>query len=141
MIALRKREVSRYFPFLIIISLKISHKLQPLKENKFQITKSRYDSVDSYISQTWRNRPEYNDNPFAYDEPIYERLRNHGKINLYQCDFYFYLTFSLLVKVSTTCSQNILHIYLFATPLSFSVKWLTRMTPSAQITLRFVIPF
>ncbi|KIJ49563.1 hypothetical protein M422DRAFT_27931 [Sphaerobolus stellatus SS14] len=51
--------------------------LKPLQENKFRIPKSRYDSVDSYISQTWRNRPEYNDNPLPYDEAIYDRLRNH----------------------------------------------------------------
>ncbi|KAF8513160.1 glutamate-cysteine ligase-domain-containing protein [Hysterangium stoloniferum] len=52
--------------------------LKPLKENKFRIPKSRYDSVDSYLSQDWRNRPEYNDNPSPYDEEIYDRLRNHG---------------------------------------------------------------
>ena len=51
---------------------------QPLKENKFRIPKSRYDSVDSYLSQDWRNRPEYNDNPLPYDEAIYDRLRTHG---------------------------------------------------------------
>ena len=52
---------------------------QPLKENKFQIPKSRYDSVDLYISDDRINRPEYNDNPLPYDEKIYERLRKHGK--------------------------------------------------------------
>jgi len=52
--------------------------LKPLKENRFRIPKSRYDSVDSYISQDWRNRPEYNDNPLPYDEAIYDRLRAHG---------------------------------------------------------------
>ncbi|KAI0049977.1 glutamate-cysteine ligase catalytic subunit [Auriscalpium vulgare] len=52
--------------------------LKPLKENKKQIPKSRYDSVDWYLSETWMNRPEYNDNPFPIDEPIYDRLRNHG---------------------------------------------------------------
>ena len=51
---------------------------QPLKENRFRIPKSRYDSVDSYLSQDWRNRSEYNDNPLPYDEAIYERLRQHG---------------------------------------------------------------
>ncbi|THH19838.1 hypothetical protein EW146_g1373 [Bondarzewia mesenterica] len=52
--------------------------LKPLKENKFRIPKSRYDSVDLYISEEWMNRPEYNDNPLPYDESIYNRLREHG---------------------------------------------------------------
>ncbi|KAF4621325.1 hypothetical protein D9613_000487 [Agrocybe pediades] len=52
--------------------------LKPLKENKFRIPKSRYDSVDLYISDDWINRPEYNDNPLPYDEAIYDRLRKHG---------------------------------------------------------------
>jgi len=51
---------------------------KPLKENKFRIPKSRYDSVDLYLSENWSNRPEYNDNPAPYDEGIYERLRDHG---------------------------------------------------------------
>ncbi|KDR75147.1 hypothetical protein GALMADRAFT_268698 [Galerina marginata CBS 339.88] len=52
--------------------------LKPLKENRFQIPKSRYDSVDLYISDDWINRPEYNDNPLPYDKSIYDRLRQHG---------------------------------------------------------------
>ena len=54
--------------------------LQPLNENKFRIPKSRYDSVDLYISDHWMNRPEYNDSPLPYDEPIYDRLRAHGTL-------------------------------------------------------------
>ncbi|KAI0066042.1 glutamate-cysteine ligase catalytic subunit [Artomyces pyxidatus] len=52
--------------------------LKPLKDNKFQIPKSRYDSIDWYLSESWMNRPEYNDNPFPYDTSIYDRLREHG---------------------------------------------------------------
>ncbi|KAH7916569.1 glutamate-cysteine ligase-domain-containing protein [Hygrophoropsis aurantiaca] len=52
--------------------------LKPLKENKFQIPKSRYDSVDLYISTDWINKPAYNDNVVPYDESIYNRLREHG---------------------------------------------------------------
>ncbi|KAF7298226.1 Glutamate-cysteine ligase catalytic subunit [Mycena chlorophos] len=52
--------------------------LKPLKESRFLIPKSRYDSVDLYISTDSRNRPEYNDNPLPYDENIYGRLRGHG---------------------------------------------------------------
>ncbi|KAJ7703240.1 glutamate-cysteine ligase catalytic subunit [Mycena rosella] len=52
--------------------------LKPLDSSRFQIPKSRYDSVDLYISTDWINRPEYNDNPLPYDESIYTRLRKHG---------------------------------------------------------------
>ncbi|KAH7925518.1 GCS-domain-containing protein [Leucogyrophana mollusca] len=52
--------------------------LKPLKENKFQIPKSRYDSVDLYISSDWINKPAYNDNVVPYDEAIYKRLLDHG---------------------------------------------------------------
>ena len=54
--------------------------LQSLKENKFRIPKSRYDSVDLYISDHWMNRPEYNDNALPYDAAIYDRLRAHGTL-------------------------------------------------------------
>ncbi|KAH9992488.1 glutamate-cysteine ligase catalytic subunit [Russula vinacea] len=50
----------------------------PLKENRMQIPKSRYDSVDLYISENWMNRPEYNDNPLPIDQGIYDRMREHG---------------------------------------------------------------
>ena len=54
--------------------------LQPLNKNKCRIPKSRYDSVDLYISDHWMNRPEYNDSPLPYDEVIYDRLRAHGTL-------------------------------------------------------------
>ncbi|KAG8948493.1 hypothetical protein FRC04_009701 [Tulasnella sp. 424] len=52
--------------------------LKPLKSNQYVIPKSRYDSVDSYLSSDPPCRPEYNDNVFLYDQPIYERLINAG---------------------------------------------------------------
>ncbi|KAG9046203.1 hypothetical protein FS837_004874 [Tulasnella sp. UAMH 9824] len=52
--------------------------LKPLKNNQFVIPKSRYDSVDSYLSSDPPCRPEYNDNVFLYDQPIYERLIEAG---------------------------------------------------------------
>ncbi|TFK26502.1 glutamate-cysteine ligase catalytic subunit [Coprinopsis marcescibilis] len=52
--------------------------LEPLKNDRFRIPKSRYDSVDLYLSEDWVNRPEYNDTYVPYDEAIYDRLRNHG---------------------------------------------------------------
>ncbi|EAU91452.2 glutamate-cysteine ligase catalytic subunit [Coprinopsis cinerea okayama7 len=52
--------------------------LKPLKNDRFRIPKSRYDSVDLYLSEDWTNRPEYNDTYVPYDEAIFERLRKHG---------------------------------------------------------------
>jgi len=53
---------------------------QPLKDSRFVIPKSRYGSVNSYISEDPRNRPEYNDNPFPHDKGVYERLKTHGSL-------------------------------------------------------------
>ncbi|CAG8634171.1 7041_t:CDS:10 [Paraglomus brasilianum] len=52
--------------------------LEPLKKNKFVINKSRYDSIDSYISTDARLKQEYNDLPLVYDESIYKRLIDNG---------------------------------------------------------------
>ncbi|KAB0804942.1 hypothetical protein PPYR_01912 [Photinus pyralis] len=46
--------------------------LKPLKENKFVINKSRYDSIDSYLSES---SEKYNDVPLVYDRAIYDKLR------------------------------------------------------------------
>lgn len=47
----------------------------PLKENQFRINKSRYDSIDSYLSP---DGERYNDVPLIYDETNYQRLREGG---------------------------------------------------------------
>jgi len=52
--------------------------LEPLKNNRFVIPKSRYDSVNRYISTDKRLLPEYNDLPEVYDKDIYNRLINEG---------------------------------------------------------------
>ncbi|XP_063833871.1 glutamate--cysteine ligase [Ostrinia nubilalis] len=49
--------------------------LEPLKENKFRIQKSRYDSIDSYLSP---EHEKYNDIPIVHDAAIYRRLREGG---------------------------------------------------------------
>ncbi|GJQ86461.1 hypothetical protein Trydic_g10368 [Trypoxylus dichotomus] len=49
--------------------------LKPFKENKFVINKSRYDSIDSYLSPQGE---KYNDVPLVYDEVIFEKLKNGG---------------------------------------------------------------
>lgn len=46
--------------------------LKPLKENRFVIKKSRYDSIDSYLSE---QGDKYNDIEVVYDKAIYDRLR------------------------------------------------------------------
>lgn len=48
--------------------------LKPLKENKFVINKSRYDSIDSYLSPQGER---YNDVPLVYDQDIYNKLREN----------------------------------------------------------------
>ena len=56
---------------------------QPLQNNRYRIPKSRYDSVDLYISTDWINRPEYNDSYSPYDASIYGRLRKHGAYDVH----------------------------------------------------------
>lgn len=48
--------------------------LKPLEENKFVINKSRYDSIDSYLSPQGE---KYNDVPLIYDKEIYDKLREN----------------------------------------------------------------
>ncbi|KAH7108152.1 glutamate-cysteine ligase catalytic subunit [Auriculariales sp. MPI-PUGE-AT-0066] len=52
--------------------------LEPLKNSKYVIPKSRYASVDNYLSNDWINRPEYSDVPCPINEPIYQRLIDQG---------------------------------------------------------------
>lgn len=86
--------------FLILLS-------KPLKENKFVIPKSRYDSVDLYISNDWINRPEYNDNPLPHDEKIYERLRNHGELS-WHCTY----PSDLILGLDDLLSKHISHLFI-----------------------------
>ncbi|WVQ84399.1 hypothetical protein IAT38_006551 [Cryptococcus sp. DSM 104549] len=52
--------------------------LKPLKNNKYVIPKSRYDSVSLYISNDERNKPEYHDTPVPVNEDVRKRLVDHG---------------------------------------------------------------
>ncbi|KAJ0181262.1 hypothetical protein K1T71_003347 [Dendrolimus kikuchii] len=49
--------------------------LEALNNNKFRIHKSRYDSIDSYLSP---QNEKYNDIPIVHDPAIYRRLREGG---------------------------------------------------------------
>ncbi|XP_026473928.1 glutamate--cysteine ligase-like [Ctenocephalides felis] len=48
---------------------------KPLNENQFRINKSRYDSIDSYLSSQGER---YNDVELVYDTVIYDRLKAAG---------------------------------------------------------------
>merc|ERR1712130_294931 len=48
--------------------------LEPLKNNQFVIPKSRYDSIDSFLSNCCKKWDGYNDNEVLYDKEIYEQL-------------------------------------------------------------------
>lgn len=48
---------------------------QPLKNNKYRIFKSRYDSIDSYLSTCGE---KYNDIDLTIDEDIYAQLLGAG---------------------------------------------------------------
>ncbi|XP_020849516.1 glutamate--cysteine ligase catalytic subunit isoform X2 [Phascolarctos cinereus] len=49
--------------------------LEPLKNNSYRISKSRYDSIDSYLSKCGE---KYNDIDLTKDKEIYERLLKEG---------------------------------------------------------------
>ena len=50
--------------------------LQPLKNDQFVIAKSRYDSIDSYLSPCGEM---YNDIELIYDKDIYDQLKTAGR--------------------------------------------------------------
>ena len=52
--------------------------LEPLAEDKFVIPKSRYDSIDSFLSNCCKRWEGYNDIPVLYDHNIYQRLLDGG---------------------------------------------------------------
>uniref|UniRef100_A0A8C3WM62 Glutamate--cysteine ligase n=1 Tax=Catagonus wagneri TaxID=51154 RepID=A0A8C3WM62_9CETA len=49
--------------------------LEPLKNNSYRISKSRYDSIDSYLSECGE---KYNDIDLTKDKEIYEQLLQEG---------------------------------------------------------------
>ncbi|KAB0366706.1 hypothetical protein FD754_010862 [Muntiacus muntjak] len=49
--------------------------LEPLKNNHYRISKSRYDSIDSYLSECGE---KYNDIDLTKDKEIYEQLLQEG---------------------------------------------------------------
>jgi len=51
---------------------------EPLTSNKFVIPKSRYDSIDSYLSNCCQKWEGYNDIHIIYDEELYKTLLDGG---------------------------------------------------------------
>ncbi|KAK9236655.1 glutamate-cysteine ligase-domain-containing protein [Lipomyces kononenkoae] len=51
---------------------------RPLKNQRFVIPKSRYDSIDYYISQSRECRPEYNDLDLVMDDKLKKKLTDAG---------------------------------------------------------------
>ncbi|WWC88384.1 uncharacterized protein L201_003295 [Kwoniella dendrophila CBS 6074] len=52
--------------------------LKPLKNDKYRIPKSRYDSVSLYLSNDERNKPEYHDVEAPINADVRKRLLDHG---------------------------------------------------------------
>ena len=48
--------------------------MQPLKDDKWVIPKSRYDSIDMYLAN-----PEYNDTEVPINELAYQTLTENGQ--------------------------------------------------------------
>ena len=59
------------------------YSIQPLKEDKFVIPTSRYDTIDLYLAH-----PEYNDKEILYEEEDYKKLRDSGKCGMLKYDWY-----------------------------------------------------
>jgi Glutamate-cysteine ligase len=93
-----------------------------------QIPKSRYDSVDLYLSESWMNRPEYNDNPLPIDQGLYDRMREHGELTYFS--FFALFTRSVLQE-SMSFFRSILPTYLSVILLLFSPNCLTKMIAKA----------
>ncbi|KAI8374809.1 glutamate-cysteine ligase-domain-containing protein [Blakeslea trispora] len=51
--------------------------LKPLENSRFVINKSRYDSIDSYLSNDETYKAKYDDIDLVYDTAIYEELRKN----------------------------------------------------------------
>lgn len=60
---------------LSLLSVCVHFHFQPLKNNKYRIFKSRYDSIDSYLSTCGE---KYNDIDLTIDEDIYAQLLDAG---------------------------------------------------------------
>eukprot|EP01134_Creolimax_fragrantissima_P005583 CFRG5583T1 len=51
---------------------------EPLSDNKYVINKSRYDSIDSYLSPFPYFQSKYNDLPLVIKQEVYDNLKERG---------------------------------------------------------------
>lgn len=56
----------------------ITNQKQPLENDRFVINKSRYDSIDSYLSNDTTYKAKYDDIDLVYDQDVYDKLKNDG---------------------------------------------------------------
>ena len=80
--------------------------MQPLKENRFVIPKSRYDSISTYLSPEGN---KYNDIDLVYDKNIRQQLINAG-------EFY---PFKMYIAVYLIAFSIVSSLHLFAGPELF----------------------
>ncbi|KAF8125709.1 glutamate-cysteine ligase-domain-containing protein [Boletus edulis] len=78
----------------------------PLRENKYVIPKSRFDSVGLYISTDWNNKAAYNNINVPYNQEIYTRLVNHGVDKLLSKHMAYIFIRDPLVIFSETIDQD-----------------------------------
>lgn len=73
------------------------------------IPKSRYDSVDLYLSTDWKNKPAYNDTDVPYNREIFTRLVDHGMHRI----ILFEASWSNLFKgIDELLSKHMAHIFI-----------------------------
>ncbi|BGP17257.1 glutamate--cysteine ligase [Rhodosporidiobolus nylandii] len=81
--------------------------LKPLKDDRFVIPKSRYDSVDCYMSDSPFNRPEYNDNAMPIDESIRDRLVREGMDDKLATHFaHLFIRDPIVIFEETMCQDD-----------------------------------
>ncbi|GAA5824348.1 hypothetical protein JCM11251_000384 [Rhodosporidiobolus azoricus] len=81
--------------------------LKPLQHDRFLIPKSRYDSVDCYISNSPSNRPEYNDNDMPFDSAIRDKLVSRGVDELLATHFaHLFIRDPIVIFEETMCQDD-----------------------------------
>lgn len=113
-------------------------RVQPLKENTYRVPKSRYDSVDLYIANDERNKPEYHDIDVPVNQKVRQRLLEHGWLfKAYQKRRPNWTTFDQASMISLPVISA---ISLSATPLCNSLRPSTRTMKSQWTTLKISNP-
>jgi glutamate--cysteine ligase catalytic subunit len=80
--------------------------LKPLKESKYRVPKSRYDSVSRYIANDPRNKAEYNDIDAPINQSVRQRLLDEGIDDKLASHIGHLFIRDPLVQFSETIDQN-----------------------------------